>query len=97
MLICKAPYNLKLSQCGLVVYWSICQTLGTGGDTILGSVLVGGVVEHMSDSWYWWCYLTDCQCGWWCSGVHNIIRLFVLVVLGPTVQRVSASCRCSEV
>ena len=29
---------------------------------------VGGVVEYMSDSWYWWCYHTEGQCGlvlWW--------------------------------
>ena len=24
---------------------------------------VGGVVEYMSDSWYWWCYHTEDQCG----------------------------------
>ena len=23
----------------------------------------GGVVEYMSDSWYWWCYHTEDQCG----------------------------------
>ena len=28
-----------------------------------GSVWVGGVVEYMSDSWYWWCYHTEGQCG----------------------------------
>ena len=29
-----------------------------------GSVRVGVVVEYMSDSWYWWCYHTEGQCGW---------------------------------
>ena len=24
---------------------------------------VGGVVEYMSDSWYWWCNHTELQCG----------------------------------
>ena len=24
---------------------------------------VGGVVEYMSDSLYWWCYHTEGQCG----------------------------------
>ena len=28
-----------------------------------GPVWVGGVVEYMSDSWYWWCYHTEGQCG----------------------------------
>ena len=23
---------------------------------------IGGVVEYMSDSWYWWCYHTEGQC-----------------------------------
>ena len=27
------------------------------------SVWVGCVVEYMSDSWYWWCYHTEGQCG----------------------------------
>ena len=27
-----------------------------------GSVCVGGVVEYMSDSWYWWSYHTEGQC-----------------------------------
>ena len=31
---------------------------------------VGGVVEYMSDSWYWCCYHTEGQCGLVCSGVH---------------------------
>ena len=48
-------------QCGLLELWSACQTLGTGGVTIL-NVRVG-VVEYMSDSWYWWCYHTEGQCG----------------------------------
>ena len=25
---------------------------------------VGGVVEYMSDSWYWWCYHNEGQCQW---------------------------------
>ena len=25
--------------------------------------MVGGVVEYMSDSWYWWCYHTEGQRG----------------------------------
>ena len=33
-----------------------------------GSVWVGGVVEYMSDSWYWWCYHTEGQC-WFCGVV----------------------------
>ena len=28
-----------------------------------GSVWVGGVVEYMSDSWYWWFCHTEGQCG----------------------------------
>ena len=27
------------------------------------SVWVGGVVENLSDSWYWWRYHTEGQCG----------------------------------
>ena len=50
-------------QCGLAVLWSTCQTLGTGGVTILRVSVVGGVVEYMSDSWYWWCYHTEGLCG----------------------------------
>ena len=63
------------------MYWNTCQTLRTSGVTILGISVgwVGGVVEYMSDSWYWLCYHTEGQCGWWCSGVH--VRLLVLVVL----------------
>ena len=44
----------------------------------------GGVVEYMSDSWYWRCgtggvTILRASAGWWCSGVH--VRLLVLVVL----------------
>ena len=38
-------------QCGLVVYWSTCQTVGTGGVTIWRVSMGGGVMEYMSDSW----------------------------------------------
>ena len=27
------------------------------------SVWVGGVVEYMSDTWYWWCYHNEGECG----------------------------------
>ena len=29
-----------------------------------GSVWVGGIVEYMSDSWYWCCYHTEGECVW---------------------------------
>ena len=33
------------------------------GVTILRISVVGGVVEYMSDSCFWWCYHTEGQCG----------------------------------
>ena len=41
--------------------------------------MVGGVVEHMLDSWYCGFTILRASVGWWCSGVH--VRLLVLVVL----------------
>ena len=26
-------------------------------------MVIGGVVEYMPDSWYWWCYHTCSLCG----------------------------------
>ena len=42
----------KVFQCGLAL-WLI------GEVTTLRVSVVGGVVEYMSDSWYWWCYHTE--------------------------------------
>ena len=58
---------------------------------------VGGVEEYMSDSWYWCCYHTDSQCGWWFSGVH--VSLVVLpywgsVWVGGIVEYMSDSWYC---
>ena len=47
--------------------------------TILKSVWVGGVVEYLSVSGYWWCYHTEASVGRWCSGV--LVSVWVLVVL----------------
>ena len=48
---------------------------------------VGGVVEYMSDSWYWCCYHTEGQCGMvvlWSTcqslGTGGITKLRVSVV-----------------
>ena len=68
-------------QCGLLVKWNTCQTLGTGGVTIL-RVSVGyccSGVHVRPLVLYWWCYHTEGQCGLRCSGVP--VRLLVLVVL----------------
>ena len=56
-------------------------------------MFVGGVVENMSDSRYWWCYHTDCHCElvvWWSTcqtlGTGNV-----------TILNVSAGWWCSGV
>ena len=54
---------------------------------------VGGVVEYMSDSWYWWCWHTGGQCGlvvWWST-------CQILSPGGVTILRVSVGWWCSGV
>ena len=54
---------------------------------------VGGVVEYMSDSWYWWFYHTEGQCGlaeWWSTCQTR-------GTCGVTILRVSEGWWCSGV
>ena len=46
---------------------------------------VGGVVEYMLDSWYWWCYHTEVSVVWRCSGV----KCQTLGTSGVTILRIS--------
>ena len=50
---------------------------------------VGGVVEYMSDSWYWWCYYTEGQCALEWSTCQT------LNAGGVTILRVNVGCWCS--
>ena len=56
-------------------------------------MLVGGVVEYMSDSWYWRCYHTEGQC--WL-----VVQWSTCQTLGTgsiTILRVSVGWWCSGV
>ena len=59
---------------------------------------VGGVVEYISGSWYWWCFQTEGHGCSLCSGVH--VRISVLVIEGHciVVENMDglANCRAEE-
>ena len=56
---------------------------------------VGGVVEYMSDSWYWWCYHTEGQCRLVGSEAGSTCQ--TLGSGGITILRVSLGWWCSGV
>ena len=58
-----------------------------------GSVWVDGVVEYMSDSWYWYVTILRVSVRWWCNGVH--VRLYGSG--GVAIERVSVGWGCSGV